>query len=76
MENSNDLDENFIDISLDDLRDIELLEASIFDEIARKNYLSENKESEIEDYNIYPSKKRKRLFLVHLRVKVMTWKNL
>ncbi|CAG5041429.1 unnamed protein product [Parnassius apollo] len=63
MENSNDLDANFIDISLDDLRDIELLEASIFDEIARKNYLSENKESKIEDYNIYPSKKRKRMFI-------------
>ncbi|CAG5035086.1 unnamed protein product [Parnassius apollo] len=39
------------DISLDDLRDIDLLEASIFDEIARKNG-----ESEIEDYNIYLSK--------------------
>lgn len=63
MENSKDFDVNFIDISLDDLRDIDLLEASIFDEIARKKNLSENEESEIEDYNIYPSKKRKRMFI-------------
>lgn len=63
MENSKDFDVNFIDISLDDLRDIDLLEASIFDEVARKNDLSENEESEIEDYNIYPSKKRRRMFI-------------
>ena len=64
MENSKDFDVNFIDISLDDLRDIDLLEASIFDEIARKNVLSENEESEIEDYNIYPPKNRKRKRMV------------
>lgn len=63
MENSKDFDVNFIDISLDDLRDIDLLEASIFDEIARKNELSENEESEIEDYNIYPPKNRKRMVI-------------
>ncbi|CAG4966745.1 unnamed protein product [Parnassius apollo] len=56
MENSKDLDVNFIDISLDDSRDIDLLEASIFDEIARKNDLGKNEESEIKDYNIYHSK--------------------
>ncbi|KAH9645922.1 hypothetical protein HF086_011384 [Spodoptera exigua] len=64
MENSKDFDVNFIDISLDDLRDIDLLQASIFDEIARKNVLSENEESEIEDYNIYPPKNRKRKRMV------------